>query len=85
MRYRLPIKRQGIAALQMLNLLEAFDLRSAGFGSTDHVHWFIEAKKLAFEDRARLYADPGFAKVPVAETVAAKPHSRVPVPFHSAR
>ncbi len=68
--WELPPNGQGIAALQMLNLLQAFDLRSVGFGSTDHVHWFIEAKKLAFEDRARLYADPGFAKVPVAELIS---------------
>lgn len=61
----LPPNGQGIAALQMLNVLEPVDLKAAGFGSADHVHWFVEAKKLAFEDRARLYADPAFVKVPV--------------------
>lgn len=68
--WELPPNGQGIAALQILNVLEAFDLKSAGFGSVDHVHWFTEAKKLAFEDRARLYADPSFAKVPTAELIS---------------
>jgi gamma-glutamyltranspeptidase/glutathione hydrolase len=49
----------------MLNILEAYDLKSMGFGSADYLHLFIEAKKLAFEDRARYYADPEFAKIPV--------------------
>ncbi|MFO1494615.1 MAG: gamma-glutamyltransferase [Lysobacterales bacterium] len=64
--WELPPNGQGIAALQMLNILEGFDLAKAGFGSPQHLHWFIEAKKLAFEDRARLYADPDFAKAPIA-------------------
>ncbi len=68
--WELPPNGQGIAALQMLNVLEGFDLRKAGFGSRDHIHWFVEAKKLAFEDRARLYADPAFAKVPVPELIS---------------
>src|SRR4029079_15128487 len=50
---------------QMLNILEAYDLKSMGFGSADYLHLFIEAKKLAFEDRARYYADPDFAKIPL--------------------
>jgi gamma-glutamyltranspeptidase/glutathione hydrolase len=64
--YELPPNGQGIAALEMLNILEGFDLRSMGFQSADALHVMIEAKKLAFEDRARYYADPDFAKVPVA-------------------
>jgi len=64
--YELPPAGQGLAALQILNILEGFDLRGAGFGSTDHVHWFVEAKKLAFADRARFYADPDFAAAPIA-------------------
>jgi len=63
--WELPPNGQGIAALQILNILEGFDLRASGFGSTDHLHNFVEAKKLAFEDRARFYADPAFGKVPV--------------------
>jgi gamma-glutamyltranspeptidase/glutathione hydrolase len=68
--WELPPNGQGIAALQMLNLLEGFDLAAAGFGSATHLHLLTEAKKLAFEDRARFYADPEFAAVPVAELVS---------------
>ena len=57
--WELPPNTQGIAALQMLNILEAYDLKSMGFGSAEYLHLFVEAKKLAFEDRARYYADPG--------------------------
>jgi gamma-glutamyltranspeptidase / glutathione hydrolase len=63
--YELPPNSQGIAALQMLNILEGFDLRAMGFQSADALHVMIEAKKLVFEDRAKFYADPAFAKVPV--------------------
>ncbi|HEU0200891.1 MAG TPA: gamma-glutamyltransferase family protein, partial [Burkholderiaceae bacterium] len=65
--WELPPNGQGIAALQTLNILEGFDLRKAGFGSPEHVHWVVEALKLAFADRARLYADPDFFKTPVAQ------------------
>ncbi len=68
--WELPPNGQGIAALQMLNVLEAYDLKSMGFGSVDHLHVFTEAKKLAFEDRARFYADPAFQDIPVAELVS---------------
>ncbi|MFY9253939.1 MAG: gamma-glutamyltransferase [Fuerstiella sp.] len=68
--WELPPNGQGIAALQMLNVLEAYDLKKAGFGSIDHLHWFTEAKKLAFEDRARLYADMNFANVPVQRLIS---------------
>ncbi len=61
---------QGIAALQILNLLEPYDIAKLGFGSPEHVHLFVEAKKLAFEDRAKYYADPDFAQVPVAELIS---------------
>jgi gamma-glutamyltranspeptidase/glutathione hydrolase len=63
--WELPPNTQGVTALQMLNILEAYDLKSMGFGSADYLHVFIEAKKLAFEDRARFYADPEFAKIPL--------------------
>ena len=63
--YELPPNGQGIAALQMLNILEGYDLRSMGFNSPDALHVMIEAKKLAFEDRAKFYADPDFAKIPL--------------------
>ena len=64
--WELPPNGQGIATLQILNILEGFDLAKFGFGSPEHVHLFVEAKKLAFADRARFYADPAFAKTPVA-------------------
>lgn len=63
--WELPPNTQGVAALQMLNILEGFDLQAAGFGSADHIHWFTEAKKLAFEDRARYYTDPDFSNIPL--------------------
>jgi gamma-glutamyltranspeptidase / glutathione hydrolase len=63
--WELPPNTQGVAALQMLNILEPYDLKSMGFGSPEYLHLFIEAKKLAFEDRARFYADPQFAQIPL--------------------
>ncbi len=63
--WELPPNGQGIAALQMLNILEGYDFSKISFGSPRHVHLFAEAKKLVFEDRAKFYADPEFAKVPV--------------------
>jgi gamma-glutamyltranspeptidase/glutathione hydrolase len=68
--WELPPNGQGIAALQILNLLEPHDLKSYGFGSPEHVHLFVEAKKLAFEDRARLYADPAYFRSPVAHLIS---------------
>ena len=63
--HALGANTQGIATLQMLNMLERFDLRGAGFQSARSIHLAVEAKRLAYEDRARFYADPHFAKVPV--------------------
>lgn len=62
--WELPPNGQGIAALQILNLLEAYDLKGMGFGSKEYIHHFVEAKKLAFEDRAKYYVDPDFYDVP---------------------
>ena len=64
--YEMPPNGQGIAVLQMLNILEGFDLKRLGHNSADYLHLLIEAKTLAFADRARYYADPDFAKVPLA-------------------
>jgi gamma-glutamyltranspeptidase/glutathione hydrolase len=66
----IPPPGQGIAALQMLNILEAYDLKKMGAGSADYWHLFLEAKKLAYADRARFYTDPEFAQVPVHELVS---------------
>ena len=68
--WELPPNGQGIAALQILNILEHYDIASMGFGSSDYIHRFIEAKKLAFEDRAKLYADPDFNKIPVERLIS---------------
>jgi gamma-glutamyltranspeptidase/glutathione hydrolase len=70
--WELPPNGQGIAALQMLNILEAYDLNKLGFGSPGHVHAFVEAKKLAFEDRAKFYSDPAFNKLPTKELISKK-------------
>jgi len=63
--WELPPNGQGIAALQMLAILEGFDIASMGYGTKEYIHHFIEAKKLAFEDRAKYYADPDFNEIPV--------------------
>ena len=63
--YELPPSGQGIAALQILNILEGYDIAAMGFGSAEYIHTLVEAKKLAYEDRARYYADMDFVDVPV--------------------
>jgi gamma-glutamyltranspeptidase/glutathione hydrolase len=68
--WELPPNGQGIAALQMLNILEAYDFQKMGYGSAEHIHYFAEAKKLVFEDRAKYYADMDFAKVPVKTLIS---------------
>lgn len=68
--WQLPPNGQGIAVLQMLAILENFDIGSMGFGSPEYMHLFTEAKKLAFEDRAKFYADPEFNKIPVKELIS---------------
>ncbi len=68
--WELPPNGQGIAALQMLQILEGYDFSDIEFGSVEHLHLFTEAKKLAFEDRAKYYADMDFAKVPVDELLS---------------
>lgn len=68
--WELPPNGQGIAALQMLNILEGYDFSEMGYGSPEHIHYFVEAKKLAFEDRAKYYADPHFSKIPIEELVS---------------
>ena len=66
----LPPNTQGIAALQMLQVLEGFDLAALGPASAETIHLIVEAKRLAFEDRARFYADPSMAEVPTARLVS---------------
>jgi gamma-glutamyltranspeptidase/glutathione hydrolase len=68
--WELPPNGQGIAALQMLNIIEQYDFSNIEYGSAEHIHIVTEAKKLAFEDRSKYYADMDFAKVPVEELLS---------------
>ena len=68
--FELPPNGQGIAALQLLNLLEGYDLKSMGYGSADYIHTLVEAKKVVYEDRAKFYADPDFYDAPVAKLIS---------------
>jgi gamma-glutamyltranspeptidase/glutathione hydrolase len=70
--FELPPNGQGIAALQMLNLLEAYDLAGMGRSSADFWHLLVETKKLAYEDRARFHADPDFSAAPVKALLSKK-------------
>ena len=63
--YAMGANTQGLATLQMLNIIEQFDLRGFGFQSPESIHIQIEAKRLAYEDRAQFYADPHFSKIPI--------------------
>ncbi|MCH8525103.1 MAG: gamma-glutamyltransferase [Balneolales bacterium] len=72
--YQIGENNQGTAVLQMLNILEGFDLASMGFMSADMLHVMVEAKKLAFEDRAKHYADPDFYNIPM-ETLISKEYA----------
>jgi gamma-glutamyltranspeptidase/glutathione hydrolase len=68
--WELPPNGQGITVLQMLNILEPFDFSKINYGSPEHIHLLTEATKLAYEDRAKYYADPEFAKIPVQELIS---------------
>jgi gamma-glutamyltranspeptidase/glutathione hydrolase len=68
--WELPPNGQGISVLQILNILEGYDIKSMGFGSTEYIHHFVEAKKLAYEDRAKYYADPQFNNIPIADLIS---------------
>ena len=68
--WELPPNGQGITVLEMLNILEGYDIRAMGFGSAAHIHSFVEAKKLAFEDRAKFLADPAFVDIPVEALIS---------------
>ncbi|MBK5209540.1 MAG: gamma-glutamyltransferase [Flavobacteriaceae bacterium] len=68
--WELPPNGQGLAALQMLNIIEGFDFSKIPFGSAKHLHIVNEAKKLVFEDRAKYYADMDFVKVPVQQLLS---------------
>ena len=73
--WELPPNGQGIAALQILNLLEHFDIRAMGLFSAEYIHHFVEAKKLAFADRAKYYADPAFNNIDI-QTLISKEYAK---------
>ena len=68
--WELPPNGQGIAALQILNILENYNIKKMGLFSAEYIHLFTEAKKLVFADRAKYYADPDFSKIPVQELIS---------------
>lgn len=68
--WELPPNGQGTAALEMLNILKHFDIGSMEFGSAEYIHYFVEAKKLAFEDRAKYYSDPDFNELPIEQLIS---------------
>jgi gamma-glutamyltranspeptidase/glutathione hydrolase len=68
--FELPPNGQGIATLQMLNILEGFDLKAMGRDSPDTLHTMIETKKIVWADRAKYYADPAFAKIPLPKLLS---------------
>ena len=72
--WELPPNGQGIAALQILNIMERYDVEGMGFGSPEYIHTFVEAKKLAFADRAKFYADMDFNTIPV-DTLISKQYA----------
>jgi gamma-glutamyltranspeptidase/glutathione hydrolase len=72
--WEIPPPGQGIAVLQMLNILEGYDLKKLGPKSPDYWHLLVEAKKLAYADRARFYADPAFVRLPTARLIS-KPYA----------
>jgi len=78
--WELPPNGQGIAALQILNLLEHFDIRAMGLFSAEYIHHFVEAKKLAFADRAKYYADPAFNNIDI-KTLISKEYAKERLPL----
>jgi gamma-glutamyltranspeptidase/glutathione hydrolase len=73
--YGLAPNTQGLSTLQILNILETFDVQKMGFQSAASIHHAVEAKRLAFEDRARFFADPDFSQTPI-EWLNSKDYAR---------
>lgn len=68
--YELPPNNQGLAVLEMLNILEGYDVKSLGHNSAEYLHLLVEAKKLAYADRAWHIADPAFYKAPLEKLLS---------------
>jgi gamma-glutamyltranspeptidase/glutathione hydrolase len=73
--YELPPNGQGVTALEMLNILESFDIGRLGHNSAEYLHCLIEAKKMAFADRDAYVSDPEFEKIPT-DTLLSKEYAR---------
>src|SRR5262249_7097944 len=85
--YELPPNTQGFVVLEMLNILEGFDLRSMGYNSADYVHALVEAKRIAFADRAAYLADPDFVPPAVLKALISKDYAasrRAEIDLHRA-
>ncbi|CAF1032360.1 unnamed protein product [Didymodactylos carnosus] len=74
--YELPPNGQGLAALQMLNILEEYDFSKIEFGSFEHIHLFVEAKKIVYEDRAKFYSDLDYMKPGIIDKLISKEYAR---------
>jgi gamma-glutamyltranspeptidase / glutathione hydrolase len=72
--WQIPPPTQGLSVLQMLNILEGYNLGAYGFGSPEHIHYFTEAKKLAYADMRTFVSDPDFNELPV-ETLLSKEYA----------
>ena len=72
--WEMPPNGQGMAALQMLTILEGFEIGKMGYGTADHIHHFLEAKKLAYEDMAVFYGEPTGNSIPI-ETLISKTYA----------
>lgn len=68
--YELPPNTQGLAALEMLNILEGYDVKTLGHNTAEYLHLLVEAKKLAYADRARHIADPAFYQAPLEKLLS---------------
>jgi gamma-glutamyltranspeptidase / glutathione hydrolase len=73
--YEMPPNTQGFLVLEMLNILEGFDVKSMGYNSPEYLHALVEAKRIAFADRAAYLADPAFVPPSVLKTLISKEYS----------
>src|SRR5262249_20610038 len=73
--YELPPNTQGFVVLEMLNILEGFDVKSMGFNSAEYLHALVEAKRIAFADRAAYLGDPGSVPPAVLKTLISKEYA----------
>lgn len=79
--YEFPPNSQGLTALEMLNILEGYDLNALGYQSAEYLHLLLEAKKLAFADRDQYISDPAFVDIPIerllSKSYAAEQRTRI--------